>query len=158
VGNTIYFLSDRNGLVSLFAYDTATRKVSEALKSEGFDFKSASAGPDAIIIALHGATGEDGSLRGVLDLCGVPYVGPDARAAPQPIRGAIGEPALFDRLARLLAEHALVWHLALRVISGERSSHMPRALTPGCVNQGARRRQLESTPARRRREWRIATG
>ncbi|MFI5893249.1 D-alanine--D-alanine ligase [Actinoplanes sp. NPDC051513] len=37
--------------------------------------------PDAVIIALHGATGEDGSLRGVLDLCGVPYVGCDAQAA-----------------------------------------------------------------------------
>lgn len=37
--------------------------------------------PDAVIIALHGATGEDGSLRGVLDLCGVPYVGCDARSA-----------------------------------------------------------------------------
>src|SRR5258705_2065456 len=71
---------------------------------------------------------------------------PDARAAPQPIPGAIGEPALFDRLAGLLAEHALAWHLALRGISGERSSHMPRALTPGGVNQGARRRQPESTP------------
>ncbi|GIE96448.1 D-alanine--D-alanine ligase [Paractinoplanes rishiriensis] len=37
--------------------------------------------PDAVVIALHGATGEDGSLRGVLDLCGVPYVGCDAQAA-----------------------------------------------------------------------------
>ncbi len=37
--------------------------------------------PDAVVIALHGATGEDGSLRGVLDLCGIPYVGCDARAA-----------------------------------------------------------------------------
>lgn len=37
--------------------------------------------PDAVVIALHGATGEDGSLRGVLDLCGMPYVGCDARAA-----------------------------------------------------------------------------
>ncbi|MEU8000647.1 D-alanine--D-alanine ligase [Catellatospora sp. NPDC049111] len=37
--------------------------------------------PDAVFIALHGSTGEDGSLRGVLDLCGVPYVGPDARSA-----------------------------------------------------------------------------
>lgn len=37
--------------------------------------------PDAVVIALHGATGEDGSLRGVLDLCGVPYVGCDARSA-----------------------------------------------------------------------------
>ncbi|WP_018254930.1 D-alanine--D-alanine ligase family protein [Salinispora mooreana] len=37
--------------------------------------------PDAVVIALHGATGEDGSLRGVLDLCDVPYVGCDARAS-----------------------------------------------------------------------------
>ncbi|MEU3454816.1 D-alanine--D-alanine ligase [Micromonospora sp. NPDC006766] len=37
--------------------------------------------PDAVVVALHGATGEDGSLRGVLDLCGVPYVGCDARAS-----------------------------------------------------------------------------
>ncbi|GGQ45700.1 D-alanine--D-alanine ligase family protein [Couchioplanes azureus] len=37
--------------------------------------------PDAVVIALHGATGEDGSLRGVLDLCGVPYVGCTAAAS-----------------------------------------------------------------------------
>ena len=34
-----------------------------------------------VVIALHGATGEDGSLRGVLDLCAIPYVGCDARAS-----------------------------------------------------------------------------
>ncbi|HEY8533338.1 MAG TPA: D-alanine--D-alanine ligase [Micromonospora sp.] len=37
--------------------------------------------PDAVVIALHGATGEDGSLRGVLDLYDIPYVGCDARSA-----------------------------------------------------------------------------
>jgi D-alanine-D-alanine ligase len=37
--------------------------------------------PDAVFIALHGSTGEDGSLRGVLELCGVPYVGPDTFAS-----------------------------------------------------------------------------
>ncbi|HKD96157.1 MAG TPA: D-alanine--D-alanine ligase [Micromonosporaceae bacterium] len=37
--------------------------------------------PDAIVIALHGATGEDGSLQGILDMCGVPYLGGDASAA-----------------------------------------------------------------------------
>ncbi|MBB4767281.1 D-alanine--D-alanine ligase [Amorphoplanes digitatis] len=37
--------------------------------------------PSAVVIALHGATGEDGSLRGVLDLCGIPYVGSGARAS-----------------------------------------------------------------------------
>jgi len=55
VGDTIYFLSDRNGPVSLFAYDAKTRLVSEALHSDGFDFKTASAGPDAIVIEQFGA-------------------------------------------------------------------------------------------------------
>src|SRR5581483_9500436 len=55
VGDTIYFLSDRNGPVSLFAYDTRTRQVTEALHSDGFDFKTASAGPDAIVIEQFGA-------------------------------------------------------------------------------------------------------
>jgi len=36
--------------------------------------------PDAVFIALHGADGEDGALRSVLDLAGVPYVGSDAAA------------------------------------------------------------------------------
>ncbi len=55
VGDTIYFLSDRNGPVSLFAYDTKTQQVSEVLHSDGFDFKTASAGPDAIVIEQFGA-------------------------------------------------------------------------------------------------------
>jgi len=37
--------------------------------------------PDAVVFALHGHVGEDGSLRSVLDLIGVPYVGPSAAAA-----------------------------------------------------------------------------
>src|SRR5579862_5889862 len=55
VGDTIYFLSDRNGPVSLFAYDTKTKQVTEALHSDGLDFKGASAGPDAIVIEQFGA-------------------------------------------------------------------------------------------------------
>jgi D-alanine-D-alanine ligase len=35
---------------------------------------------DAVFIALHGATGEDGALRAVLDLAGVPYVGSPSSA------------------------------------------------------------------------------
>jgi len=55
VGDTIYFLSDRNGPVSLFAYDTKTKQVTEALHSDGFDFKTATAGPEAIVIEQFGA-------------------------------------------------------------------------------------------------------
>jgi tricorn protease len=55
VGDTIYFLSDRNGPVSLFAYDTRSRQVTEAVRNDGLDFKAASAGADAIAIEQFGA-------------------------------------------------------------------------------------------------------
>jgi tricorn protease len=55
IGDTVYFLSDRNGPVSLFAYDTKTQQVTEALHSDGFDFKTASAGPGVIVIEQFGA-------------------------------------------------------------------------------------------------------
>src|ERR1043166_154510 len=48
VGQTIYFLSDRNGPVTLFAYDTATKAVRQLVENAGLDIKSASAGPGAI--------------------------------------------------------------------------------------------------------------
>ena len=55
IGDKIYFLSDRNGPVSLFVYDIRTKAVKEAIHNEGLDFKSASAGPGAIVIEQFGA-------------------------------------------------------------------------------------------------------
>jgi tricorn protease len=55
VGNRVYFLSDRNGPVNLFYYDTADKQVHEALASNGVDIKSASAGPDAIVYEKFGS-------------------------------------------------------------------------------------------------------
>jgi tricorn protease len=48
VGDTVYFLSDRNGAVTLFAYDTKTKTVKQAVENKGLDLKSLSAGPDAL--------------------------------------------------------------------------------------------------------------
>jgi tricorn protease len=48
VGQTIYFLSDRAGAVTLFAYDTATKAVRQVVENTGLDFKSASAGAGVI--------------------------------------------------------------------------------------------------------------
>jgi tricorn protease len=55
VGRKIYFLSDRSGPVGLWAYDTVSGKVSEAVKNEGLDFKSASDGPGAIVYEQFGS-------------------------------------------------------------------------------------------------------
>ncbi|HET7662017.1 MAG TPA: PDZ domain-containing protein [Rhodanobacteraceae bacterium] len=56
VGDTIYFLSDRkNGVVTLYRYDTATGKVVEVLPAEGPDIQSASAGSGEIVYETVGA-------------------------------------------------------------------------------------------------------
>ncbi|MGA9779281.1 MAG: PDZ domain-containing protein [Verrucomicrobiia bacterium] len=55
VGHTIYFLSDRNGPVTLFAYDLNTKKVTEVVHNTGFDIKYASAGPGGIVYAQFGS-------------------------------------------------------------------------------------------------------
>jgi len=55
VDSAIYFLSDRSGPVSLFAYDTAARKVSQVLTNDGLDFKWASAGPGGIVYEQFGS-------------------------------------------------------------------------------------------------------
>jgi tricorn protease len=48
IGQTIYFLSDRAGSVTLFAYDTATKAVKQVVENNGLDLKSASAGAGVI--------------------------------------------------------------------------------------------------------------
>jgi len=55
VGDTIYFLSDRSGPVSLFAYNTKSKQVSAVVANRGLDFKSASAGPGAIVYEQFGS-------------------------------------------------------------------------------------------------------
>ena len=49
VDKQVYFLSDRNGAVSLFRFDPATKSVTQAVKNDGADIRSASAGPGGIV-------------------------------------------------------------------------------------------------------------
>jgi len=53
-GDKVYFLSDRNGAVSLFAYDTKSKSVKQAVENKGLDLKSVSAGPDALVYEQFG--------------------------------------------------------------------------------------------------------
>ncbi len=54
-GNTVYFLSDRDGPVSLFSYDTGTKKVSQVVDNTGYDLKTVTAGPDALVYEQFGS-------------------------------------------------------------------------------------------------------
>ncbi len=55
VGDKVYFLSDRNGPVTLFVYDTKSKTVDQIIPNDGLDFKAASAGPGAIVYEQFGS-------------------------------------------------------------------------------------------------------
>src|SRR5271168_1439582 len=55
VGDTIYFLSDRNGAYTLFAYDTKSQAETQVIENAGLPIKSADAGPGAIVYEQFGA-------------------------------------------------------------------------------------------------------
>jgi tricorn protease len=49
IGNTIYFISDRNHTANLFAYRTDTKQLTQLTQHDDFDIMTASAGADAIV-------------------------------------------------------------------------------------------------------------
>jgi tricorn protease len=55
IGDKIYFLSDRSGATTLFSYDPKSRAVTPVLKNDGFDLRSAAAGPGAIVYEQFGS-------------------------------------------------------------------------------------------------------
>ncbi len=82
------------------------RRVADALRESGCEVvesdldadllgRLAEESPDLVWSLLHGASGEDGSVRDVLDVVGVPYVGADATAC----RRAFDKPTANDLVA-----------------------------------------------------------
>jgi tricorn protease len=54
-GAKVYFLSDRNGPVSLFSYDTGSKAVEQVVENHGFDLKNVAAGPGALVYEQFGS-------------------------------------------------------------------------------------------------------
>ncbi len=54
IGDKVYFLSDRAGATTLFSYDPKSRAVAQVIRHDGFDLKSAGAGPGAIVYEQFG--------------------------------------------------------------------------------------------------------
>src|SRR5450631_3861851 len=54
-GNVVYFLSDRNGPVSLYSYDLDTKTVKQVVENHGYDLKTLSAGPGALVYEQFGS-------------------------------------------------------------------------------------------------------
>jgi tricorn protease len=106
VGNKVYFLSDRNGLFSLYSYDVKARKVEQALPSNGADIKSASAGPGAIVYEQFGSLNlfdpATGKSRAVAVT--VPADLPNVRPHFKKVENEIASAALSPSGARVLFE------------------------------------------------------
>jgi len=54
-GNTVYFLSDRNGPVSLFSYDPGSKVGKQVIENHGYDLKTVAAGPGALVYEQFGS-------------------------------------------------------------------------------------------------------
>jgi len=54
VGDTVFFISDRDGSATLYAYDTRSKRVARRVDNNGLDIKSASAGPGGIVYEQFG--------------------------------------------------------------------------------------------------------
>jgi tricorn protease len=54
VGDTVYFISDRDGVANVWAYDTKTKKLSQATKFTDFDVKAIEAGTGVVVFEQAG--------------------------------------------------------------------------------------------------------
>ncbi len=105
------------------------RRLSAALRSAGLVVEEWDADaqlltrlrdhrPDAVVVALHGGEGENGSVQTILELVGVPFVGTDSRAC----RRAWDKPTAKGELARAgltTPEWAVLPHATFRELGAQ---------------------------------------
>ncbi len=94
IGNTVYFLSDRNYTRNLFSYNLATKKLEQLTHHDDADIMTASAGSDAIVYEQNGVihlfdlkTGQSKALA--IDVVGdFPWARPQFKRVASMIRDA----------------------------------------------------------------------
>jgi tricorn protease len=106
IGGKVYFLSDRNGPVTLFSYDTKSRQVKEEVKNAGLDFKSAGAGPDGIVLEQFGGLSLFDLKSGKTKPVAVKIAGdlPELRERMVNVRSRLRVPDLSPNAARVAFE------------------------------------------------------
>ena len=76
---------------------------------------------DVVFPVLHGENGEDGAMQGLLQMAGIPYVGPHVAASAV---------AMGKTLTKLVVDHAGVPQAAWKLVRrGELTNHMENTLT-----------------------------
>jgi len=99
LGNTIYFLSDRNYTVNLFSYRLDTKQLAQLTRHDDFDIMNASAGPDAVVYEQAGyihlfdvKTGKARKLS--IEVRGdLPWARPQFKKVASMIRSAVPSPS-----------------------------------------------------------------
>lgn len=119
------------------------RRVADALRGVGVEAELrdadaallgelTAAPPDAVFIALHGGPGEDGAMRGVLDLAGVPYVGSTPAACrmafDKPTAKALVAAAGLATPAAVALPHATFRELGAAAVLSRLLEHLPLPL------------------------------
>ncbi|HNQ15665.1 MAG TPA: hypothetical protein PKM58_08880, partial [Pyrinomonadaceae bacterium] len=107
LGDKIYFLSDRNNKnVTLYSYDTRTKKVVPVINNTGFDLKTGSAGPDAIVYEQFGSINifDPGSGKSTKVSISVSGDLPQVRPRYERVAGRIQNVALSATGARAVFE------------------------------------------------------
>jgi tricorn protease len=98
VGDTVYFLSDRNATTNLFSYTLGTKQLAQLTRHDDFDIMSASAGPDAVVYEQAGYihlvdTATKKSQRLTIDVTAdFPWARPQFKKVASVVRSAVLSP------------------------------------------------------------------
>ena len=98
IGDTIYFISDRNHAANLFSYKTNTRQLTQLTNHDDFDIMNASASSDAVVYEQAGyihlvdtKSGQDRKLN--IEVTGdLPWARPQFKKVAGMIRNAVLSP------------------------------------------------------------------
>ncbi len=105
-GNTIYFISDRDGVMNLFSYDLGSKQTKKLTDYKEYDIKWPSLGPDAIVYENGGVLHEFNLATGKTRSLPIVVRAEDVEARPEfkSVAQSIGSYSLSPSAARALVE------------------------------------------------------
>ncbi len=105
-GNSIYFISDRDGVMNLYSYDLASKQTKKLTDYQEFDIKWPSLGPDAIVYENGGLLYEYNLDSGKTRNLPIVVRAEDIEARPEfkSVGQAIGSAAISPSGARAVVE------------------------------------------------------
>lgn len=129
----IYFLSDREGRVTLFRYDPATREVARVYANDGLDLKNARPGPGAVVFERFGEIGLYDLATGAVTYPPI-RVTPDL-AALRPRFAKVGEEAGAGAISPTGARAAFSARGEIFTVPAEKGAPRNLSRSPGAADR-----------------------